>query len=179
MYDVQRYGDAHLCIMPVKAGHTFLALFTLMRATVSNNDLSGIGQVAIDALNSSTSVLTAAVGAQTASSRVSSAFVSQGQAVVLGADTVSNITNLLPTSASMQAADTAALTASGLTTGSVGSMIAKLSQIDDAEWGTITKNLDGSYSVAEIAAAGVTRGQVYQTYDNTGKLVTKTVTGLL
>ena len=179
MYDIQRYGDAHLCIQAVKAGNTFLPLFIPLRATVSNNDLINLGQVAIDALNSGSAVLTASVGAQTAASRVSSAFVTSGAAVVLGMDTVSNITNAIPTSAAIQAADTAALGASGLAAGSVAAMVAKLSQIDDAEWGNISKNVDGTYSVAEVNAGGVVRGVVSQTYDSAGKLVTKNTTGLV
>ena len=177
MYDVQRYGDAHLCVRPVRQGHTFLDLIVPMRATVSLNDLANIGQVSVDALNSVSAVLTAALAAQTASARVSSAFVNQGQAVALAPDAASNIINALPSNASIQTADTAALTAAGLSAGSVAMLIAKLSQIDDAEWGTITKNLDGSYSVARLDGGGV-RGQVSQTYDSAGKLVTKTVAGL-
>ena len=178
MYDVQRYGDAHLCVRPVKAGHTFLDLVVPMRATVSLNDLANIGQVSVDALNSASAVLAAALAAQTASARVSSAFVNQGQAVALAPDAASNIINALPNAASIQAADTAALAAAGLSAGSVAMLIAKLSQIDDAEWGTITKNLDGSYSVARLDGGGV-RGQVSQTYDSAGKLISKVMTGLV
>ena len=109
MYDVQRYSDGHLMVMPVKAGHTFNILNVPLRSTISENDLTNVGQRAVDALNSPQATLGAATGAQASGARVSAAFENRGQAIGLTQDAVANIVNAIPTASQIAAAMLAAL----------------------------------------------------------------------
>lgn len=70
------------------------------------------------------------------------------------------------------------LTAQGLSSPAISTLIRQIAQIDDAEWGTITRNADGTYTVTRLDGGGA-RATVRQTYDATGRVLqSKIATGL-